>query len=216
MNPFKLFPQLDKAVWGELNLNTQALRTCVETEERNILLDPRICQKWLELVHLLNGVDYSFGGYLESRSFLWRGHYHKPDSFIHLGIDYNVPAGTVVRWPYVSEVVDSWHDPDQDGGWGGRIILRYAAMDSANPVSSVVHERFTIIGHLEPESMAKKGDIIRPKDSDRHFIGVVGEPNVNGNWFPHLHVQGISPNVAALGRLAATRRLWPYVRGHRD
>lgn len=140
---------------------------------KNPMLDPDFCAKFIESVHSGHGIDCSYGGWLEDRSRLWSGHYMKPGATWHLGIDYNVPAGTEVCMPY--DAGELWHsivDGDQDGGWGGKMIFRVGAVN-------------VIFGHLRDIQYKfreyKRGEV----------IGRIAETDFNGGWASHLHVQAM-------------------------
>lgn len=164
-----LFPQLEGDTWAEVNLNALALEHD-HSEER---LSAEEDSHWVNLLHETLEVDHSWGGWMEHRDHLLRHHYMKDvgtDHFWHLGIDYNVPAGTKVHMPLAGELVYSCQETDQDGGWGGKLIFQY-------------EDGYFILGHLDQivseKRVYQKGEI----------VGVVGVSEVNGNWFPHLHIQ---------------------------
>lgn len=177
----RLFPQLKHAKWDFINLDDEAEKAFGD-QPQNPLLDPNFCNEWVKSLHLARGVEYSYGGWMENRANLWRGHYHKPGHTIHLGIDYNVPDWTEVFLPRSGVLVMSENDPDQDGGWGGRAIYK-------------IENYYVIFAHL----MAIEGKVGRICKAGTS-VGLVGNHAVNGNWFPHLHVQCMkSYNVSADG-----------------
>lgn len=178
-----LFPTL-KGRWGCLDLNREAKEGFpAELHPQNPLLDPVACDNWVRGTHIYHGLDYSWGGYMEDRSHLWRGHYHDPGEMVHLGIDYNVPAGTPVAAPAYCKVAYVQRDPDQNGGWGGRVILEHRG-------------RYLILAHLAHAGLPMQGQTLGPG----HRVGTVGEISENGGWFPHLHAQAMhSPNPDADG-----------------
>ena len=164
-----LFPQLAGHTWARVNLNDIALEHAGEVEARDAVTD----EHWVDLLHQMLGVDHSWGGWMEARHFLMKGQYHKnvgPDHFWHLGVDFNVPANTAVHLPVDGELVHSEMDPDQDGGWGGKLIFKY-------------DQGWFILGHLNEIVTQKRWY----KAGDP--VAIVGHRAVNGNWFPHLHVQ---------------------------
>lgn len=175
-----LFPQLSGKRWAIVDLNARAKRDCPGRSRRfndNPLNDPKKCSDWLDQVHEYLGVDFSYGGYLEDRSHLWRGHYQdqeKSGKFIHLGIDYNVPKNTDVYAPIPLTVHEIWADPCSQGGWGGRVILNI-------PGTKI----FVLYGHLDPTSLPAVGTALQSGDR----VGIIGGADVNGGWFPHLHIQ---------------------------
>ena len=174
----RLFPQLADRRWGSIDLDALAridFPGSGRARGDNPLNDPEVCRRWVERLHERMGVESSFGGYLEDRSHLWRGHYQEASGrFVHLGVDSNVPAGTEVFAPCPLVVHEALADPDQDGGWGGRVITRLPGSDM-----------FVIFAHLEHDSLPNEGAEL----ATGARVGVVGRPQVNGGWFPHLHVQ---------------------------
>jgi murein DD-endopeptidase MepM/ murein hydrolase activator NlpD len=145
----------------------------------NPLLDPAICQRMVDEVHCRKGVDWSYGGYLEDRRRLWRGSYlSATGAFLHLGVDFNVPQGTRIAAVEESTVVLVDEDGDRNGGWGSRVFLKPAALRRPGGVQ--------IYAHLQNVRVAP-GARLMPGT----FFAEVGGPPDNGNWFPHLHIQGI-------------------------
>jgi murein DD-endopeptidase MepM/ murein hydrolase activator NlpD len=174
----KLFPQLADRRWGSIDLDALAridFPGSGRARGDNPLNDPEVCREWVERLHERMGVESSFGGYLEDRSHLWRGHYQEASGrFVHLGVDYNVPAGTEVFAPCPMVVHETRADSDQDGGWGGRVISRVPGTDL-----------LVIFAHLEHGPLPTEGTELVTGAR----VGVVGRVEVNGGWFPHLHVQ---------------------------
>jgi hypothetical protein len=129
------------------------------------------------------GVDFTFGGWGEDRSHLWRGHYHDPNVMRHLGVDYNVPAETLVVAPAEMTVINAWPDPDQDGGWGGQLIVKLA-----KPYRGA---DYVIFGHLAHDSLPAVGKTFAAAEP----FAVLGGAHENGGWFPHLHVQCFTQKI---------------------
>lgn len=179
-----IFPSL-KGTWKKVNLNYHAIG--MVTNQFNPLLILNVQKNFINEVHLYNRTDYSYGGYLEDRSTLWKGHYHDPDKMTHLGIDFNVPAGTDVYLPFLGALVFKTHDKDQHGGWGARCDFKHC--DWTNHANDF----YFILAHLDPDSISLEVD-------DNTFlgkgikIGKVGDSDINGGWFPHLHLQCVSAN----------------------
>ena len=179
-----LFPAFDNQPVMGINLDREAAAWQARQpdagapEKPNPLLDPGICGQMVAQAHQRAGVAWSYGGYLENRSRLWRGSYlEKSGNFMHLGVDFNVPQGTAIVANFSAGlvVVDNDHDPD--GGWGERIILRPDGLEQ---------DVLLIYAHLQ-EIRFKPGDRI-PAGA---VLAEVGGPPHNGNWHPHLHVQAI-------------------------
>ncbi len=101
---------------------------------------------------------------------------------IHLGIDYNVPEGTLVSCPIDGKVSHVMHDHDPIGGWGGRIIIR-----------SEHSNNYLLLAHLDEEGLPLRmeGQPIKKGDP----LGIVAKPERNGGWYPHLHAQGINADM---------------------
>ncbi len=71
-----LFPALRGKNFGYIHLNTEARHWLCEqkyAEQLNPLLDPEICSRFIQDTHVKYGLDFSYGGWLEDRSDLWRG-----------------------------------------------------------------------------------------------------------------------------------------------
>src|SRR3989338_11078822 len=114
-----LFPEIKSAKWTKINLNTESLKTNIDTS------NSAACNEWVKSLHVARKVDYSYGGFLEDRSNLWKNHYNKEiGAFIHLGVDFNVPAGTKVALAKRARVEHVMIDQDQHGGWGGMVVWK--------------------------------------------------------------------------------------------
>lgn len=155
----------------EINLNDEAERMFSGVGD-NPLLDPEFCSAWVE--YLSKGTDYTYGGYMEQREFLWRGSYLKPYQAIHLGVDINVPIYTPVYCPLKFVVREIFRDYDSQGGWGGRVLV-----ETPNGL--------IIFAHINPEPLQLDKACYPPGT----LIGRIANSETNGGWFPHLHLQGI-------------------------
>lgn len=176
-----IFPTLQNKKFDHLNLNAEAVLWIAEKNfshhDTNPLLDPVICQSMVADTHQKYSIDFSYGGWLEDRSFLWRGSYLEDSSaFIHLGVDLNVPAGTAVALDFTGTVVAIMNDYPLDGGWGTAVIVKHAT----EPL-------YFIYAHLGEDVLCGVGDTIQTNQ----IFASVGEAPFNGNWFPHVHVQCI-------------------------
>lgn len=155
--------------WAELNLDEESKDIAIR--EPNPCLDAMYCWGWVDHLTRAKSVAYTYGGYMEDRGRVWRGHYMEPGHTVHLGVDYNVLNRTPVHCPANAEVVHVTRDPDQYGGWGGRVILMRKG-------------RFLVLAHLAHYLLPQLGPV---KEGD--ILGQVGEIEENGGWYPHLHVQ---------------------------
>lgn len=167
----RLFPALKDDRWAEININEIAKQLMEgKVEGDNPALDPYWCMAQQEQLFELLQCDYAWGGYLEDRSFIWRGHYHQ-NGFIHYGVDYYVPAGTPVFLPHGGKLLCLEENPDNDGGWGGRAVYQIGG-------------HYVIFAHLY-NMMGQVGHEYKAGS----LVGLVALPDRNGGWAPHLHVQ---------------------------
>jgi murein DD-endopeptidase MepM/ murein hydrolase activator NlpD len=166
-----LFPDLAPNRWCRINFSEQFEKLATSPDLPNPALDPEWCGEQLGMLHAYHNVDHSFGGYLEDRSKLWSGHYHKPGEVIHLGIDYNVPVRSLVHLPADGQLVAAELDPDQNGGWGGRSIFK-------------IGDAWVIFAH-----MYRLHGLVGQYWGKGEPIGLVAPAEKNGGWYPHLHVQ---------------------------
>lgn len=187
-----LFPQLDLRHWGYLNLGEEsrnpeahkaiATSLIAKSAPANPFLSTEYFSVWLDELHTSHAIKYSYGGWMEDRNHLWRGHYMKPGHAWHLGVDYNVPAGTEVYMPFEAALCRGEIDPDQNGGWGGKLVFYRH-----------VNNTYYIFGHLDDTIHLQSGArAIRPRVNAGTLLGRIGAPPMNGNWHPHLHVQALS------------------------
>lgn len=173
-----IFPDLVTKRWDEVDLDDHVTWT-ITGDFPNPLLDPAFCDNWIKDFHKSLEIDHSYGGYMEDRSQLWRGHYHT-NGFVHLGIDFNVPANTVTLNPFDGIVVHAIHDKDQKGGWGGRVTF----YNSDGDFYYIIGHLNELAGSLTTGTRINKGCL----------LGWIGNSSVNGGWYPHLHLQCISSN----------------------
>jgi glycosyltransferase involved in cell wall biosynthesis len=181
-----IFPHLQRHSWEWVNLNSR-LKIYVRDGLPNPLLNPKFCDKRVQAVA---NADFTWGGYMEDRRDIWRGHYHEPGHTIHLGIDFNVPAGTPAFLPIGASLIEATYDKDQNGGWGGKLVFRNAT------------DMF-LMGHLE--DIVTRVTIYRPGS----VVGWVAPSSRNGGWYPHLHLQCLTKyekNVDGYAKAAADLR----------
>ncbi len=177
-----IFPGLKNHSFGYLNLDLEARmwssgKNIKFESSKNPLLDPDICERFVNEVHKKYSLDYSYGGWLEDRTFIWRQSYLEKDKkFIHLGVDINVPALTEIAASFKAKVVKIDDDYPEDMGWGPRVVLQ-----------NMEEEIYVIYAHLDRALLCKTGDILKKGT----IFAKVGHTPENGNWFPHLHLQTI-------------------------
>jgi murein DD-endopeptidase MepM/ murein hydrolase activator NlpD len=176
-----IFPDLAKDRFGYINLNLEAIEWFQENnldpKENNPFLDPKKCGALVAKLHKKFGVQHSYGGWLEDRSTLWRGSYlDQTERYYHLGVDFNVQAGTRVAACQDGYLMRTDSDSPEEYGWGSRVIM--LLKDSPY---------YLVYAHLD-KPLLQKSNVIKAGD----ILGVVGVSVNNGGWFPHLHVQAIS------------------------
>lgn len=167
-----LMTNLHGKTWEEVNLDQLARLECgvSNSSKPSPLIDPVACARWVDSIPQRLGVDFTYGGLYENRAHLWRGSYLDSTAVIHLGIDINVPVGTVVRCPRRFQVIQLLYD-DQPFGWGGRAVVK-------------VGEIYIIFAHLELRNFSVGCTYERGED-----LGFVASSKTNGGWYPHIHVQ---------------------------
>jgi hypothetical protein len=165
------------------NLNEMAKewsRACsIGPEDSNPLIQAPVCAAFVEWTAEQLGVVWTWGGYLEDRSFLWRGSYldAMKGGAVHAGIDINVDAGLPVTSPVNGTVLRVDDDTPDKHGWGPRVFIE--------PTGDL--DVVLIIAHLDKVQVAKAEEISKGRQ-----LGVVGAPPFNGNWFPHVHFQAVT------------------------
>jgi hypothetical protein len=175
-----IFPTFAGRRWARADLDALARRDFPATDGPNPLNDPCFCDRWVSEVAIRLRADHCWGGWLEDRAHLWRGHYLPEGCTIHLGIDLNVPAGTAVLAPVSGEVMHAVPCRALGGGWGGWFVLRADVPEGGAD--------YVLLGHLahaglpEPSARITRGT----------RVGAIGTPAENGGWYPHLHLQALS------------------------
>lgn len=122
----------------------------------------------------------TFGGFLENRVNLIGFLEDEKNNMIHLGIDINnLKAGCDILSPCDGKVIHVMKDETKINGWGGRVIIEMEKEWNGS--------KYLLLGHLSLVNLPKIGDSILKGEK----IGVLGNTNENGGWFPHLHIQCI-------------------------
>lgn len=127
--------------------------------------------------------DYLYGGYREHRMIYQRSALFGSGATsrtYHLGVDVWCEAGTPVFTP-LGGTVHGVGFHEGYGNYGGTLIMQYQ-LDT-----TVFHVLF---GHLS-------ADVIKDKQPGQYLargeqLSVVGSPEENGHWPPHLHIQLIT------------------------
>lgn len=171
-------PQFSREKFAVVDLEAEA-RDWVRKNGGELFLEPLDCQRMIDAMHRRLGVAWSYGGYMEDRPTLGKGSYLERDqSFLHLGVDINVPSGTHVAASDEAEVLCVDDDRDEEIGWGPRVMLR--PRNRRCPV--------LVYAHLSRGIRCRMGEILQPG----HVFAEVGSPPTNGNVFPHVHVQAVT------------------------
>lgn len=183
-----LIPEyLRPRVWGHVNLEAAARRTFSADNGINPLIDPVFAESWVEYLHRAMGIDASYGGYMEDRRWMHRQQYMDENNRVHLGIDINGLGGaTRISCPVPFRLMDKRHDKDQNGGWGGRVILLHQG-------EGKYRNYFLVFGHLH-ESIWDDLIVGETYPAGTN-IGSIAFHEHNGNWFPHLHIQAQNPSM---------------------
>ena len=132
----------------------------------------------------------AYGGYLEDREMYKRAKIFKSGTenrSVHLGIDFWAPAGTPVTAP-LDAVIHSFAINPAHGDYGGTIVLQHNLEG---------HIFYTLYGHLSHQSVAEKSQ--GQKIMAGQNLGWIGEPNENGYWPPHVHLQLITDMLSYEG-----------------
>lgn len=115
----------------------------------------------------------TYGGFGENRTRLWDGFETHGDDMIHLGVDFNnLTVGEQVASLTKGTVVDIWKDDSKLNGWGGRVVIK-------------TDQTYFLYGHLDPQSLLE----LHVSVEKGGIVGKVGSEEVNGGWFPHVHLQ---------------------------
>lgn len=199
-----ILPRLQGKRFSYWNANSWAYDMAPAVEDasqprrRSAFLEPRMKERLSENAMRTLAADCLYGGYLEDRSYLWKGSYMEPSKFLHLGIDFVAPAGTAVCIDERAELVQVYCDTPEESGWGTRLMFRL--LDHPD-----IH---LVYGHLAPAKYDPNhpNDIVDPIERaeaamtahvlGRYYnsgwpIGYLGTPEQNGGWSAHLHVQAI-------------------------
>lgn len=169
-----------EAAWvdvDKLARQDAAFRGRGETAE-NIYATPAGTQALIEAFHAKMKVKASYGSYGENRKFLWRTTYlDAMKDPIHVGVDVNVPAGSIVEADTGCTVVWVGTDTPEPSGWGNRVIVKLEG-----------RAVWMIFAHLADNNPRNVGQRLVAGT----IIGHVGAPHENGGWYPHLHVQAMN------------------------
>jgi murein DD-endopeptidase MepM/ murein hydrolase activator NlpD len=162
-------------------------------------LVPEFCTREVLAEASRRKVSFTYGGFRENREDFLRGSYiTKEEKHIHLGVDFNVPAGTPVYASSEAQVVRVDPDPkgEEQWGWGTRIILKLKDCGA-----------YLIYGHLQPSSLVHTGKL-----QPGWMVGTVAPSAKNGKWFEHFHLQAMTEEGFAYHAERAFKELDGYAR----
>jgi len=181
-----LFPGLPDKPWKKVDLNHEFL---VELKTNQYVPNMRSLKDQDALLEKVsyNEECYTYGGFGEDRSDLWDGFEPKMKKMIHLGVDLNnLPPGQCVGSATQGTVVHIMNDKTRVNGWGNRIIICFEVGVARKFKPTLYVKTYFLYGHLDPAKCPLKlGDKVKGGD----IIGYIGDGEVNGGWFPHLHLQ---------------------------
>jgi 4-aminobutyrate aminotransferase-like enzyme/Ser/Thr protein kinase RdoA (MazF antagonist) len=112
---------------------------------------------------------------------------------VHLGVDVFMAAGSEVRAP-LEGIVHAVAIRPERLDYGGVMVLEHKTTDGDAFFTLFGHLATDVVGRLSPGQKVSAGAV----------IAVVGRPDENGGWAPHVHFQ---LGLTALGRGAD----WPGV-----
>jgi hypothetical protein len=172
----RLFPGSNCRLVTPMNLDEyfRQLKTPLDMrsiEDQNTLL------YWASM----EGKECTYGGFLEDRTQLWSGLYpplKKKSQLVHLGADINnLAPGQPVASLTDGIVFHTLLDNSFRIGWGGRVIIQSLVPESKQPI-------YIMYAHLSDKLPQVGAPIAKGQ-----IIGFIGDPQQNGGWFPHLHLQ---------------------------
>lgn len=178
-----ILPDFNKKSFKNIDLNEEAKFfaskfNLIKSKEQNPFLTPKNTEKLIKLIQDKYDVDFTLGGWLEDRSYIWKNSYlQKEEKFIHLGVDINVPYGEKIATDFDALVVKIDDDYPLDGGWGTYIVVK-----------NLPKNVYILYAHLDKEIFCKEGEELKKGQ----IFAKVGIAPFNGNWFPHVHVQAIT------------------------
>lgn len=127
------------------------------------------------------GAQVMWGGYGEKRSFYQSSPLFRSEDTnrnIHAGIDYWAAAGTEVYIPVEARLLSA---KDNAG------YLNYGPTLIFELIHPLKNAAYLLIGHLDRASLTQLS--LQQEYAAGTCIGRVGDPDENGHWPPHIHVQ---------------------------
>ncbi|HEY7687143.1 MAG TPA: phosphotransferase, partial [Dongiaceae bacterium] len=169
--------------------------------------NPQAYWSWLRERMAAAGANYAVGLYGEDRN-CYAGEQFKTDApetrSVHTGIDLFIEAETPIHAPLAGRVV-SVVDNAIAYDYGPTVILEHRA-GADGPAF------YTLYGHLSRRTLGlvTAGQDVRAGQP----IGFIGDPQVNGGWAPHVHVQIMTDLMGKSGNFegAGEPSRWPIWR----
>ncbi len=175
----KILPNSINQTFEQVNLADEFMQVFEAATPTNPMNDIEKQEYLLSIVKEKYNTKYTFGGYLEDRSILWKG-FEQSGTMIHLGVDINnLTIGDPVTLPCDGKLVHILKDKSKMNGWGGRLIFRLTT-----PFNGA---SYLLYGHLDYSSWDNLAIGRKFKAGD--VVGYIGDSTVNGGWFVHLHCQ---------------------------
>jgi len=134
----------------------------------------------IKQIHSDSRVTWSLSGDKESRKVLYAQNetITREGRTAHVGIDINVPAGTVLYSPLDAEVIMIEYDAEI-GSYGWFTVLK---------CNEGVEDFYLLFGHVAKDGLAPVGTKLKKGDA----FAKIGDFHENGNWFHHVHFQVIT------------------------
>lgn len=126
---------------------------------------------------LASGARLGWGGYLENRIIYRRSPHFRSQGqprSVHLGVDVWAPAGTPVFAPQAGKVHSAAYNANFLD-YGGTLVLEHPG------------GWYSLYGHLE-RAVATRWQPGTPVEAGQQ-LALLGIPEENGGWEPHLHLQ---------------------------
>lgn len=137
----------------------------------------------MDAYRLKQQADYLYGGYRENREIYQRSALFGSGAnsrTYHLGIDVWCAAGTPVFTP-IGGTIHGVGVNEGYGNYGGTLIMKYQ-------LETTVF--YVLYGHLSTDILNDKQPGFFLARGEQ--LSVIGRPEENGHWPPHLHIQLIA------------------------
>jgi len=136
-----------------------------------------------------SGRSWGVARYLEERGLLLRAFPQMVEEgrVYHAGLDVVVPEGYALYAPVDAVVHFAGVDPGP-GNYGGVVVLRHE-------VGGDVF--YSLYGHLDLDHQVAAGDRVARGEP----FGKIGAGEASGGWFTHTHLQVLTPEAVAAGRM---------------